>query len=246
MIIVTRPSPYGEELVQLCHQAKLTAKHLPFFKIIKGQDLDELQHQLDLLQQDDIVIVISPQVNLMICNEKNKFNFPNFVHYFAVGEQTAKQFQALSGHRAAYPPQYENSEGLIEYLQSINMLINKRRVLVLCGDIGRTLIQESLGNRGGLVKNIKCYQRSLIHYPITLFEKQEQYSFIITSLEHLLQLEQYCSDRHKHHCRLIVSSKRIMATAKSYHWQHIYLAKNANNQNLFKTIVTLCHNATSI
>lgn len=246
MIIVTRPSPYGEELVQLCHQAKFAAKYLPFFNIVKGHDLDNLQHHLDSLQQGDIVIIVSPQVNLMIGALQTKIKFPNFVQYFAVGQQTAKQFQMLSNQLVAYPPQHENSEGLVEYFQSIDLCVIGRQVLVLCGDIGRTFIQESLHAQGALIKNIKCYHRKKIDYPSTLFFKQEKYCFVITSIEHLLQLELYCSDMHKHNCCLIVSSTRIMTAAKLHHWRHIYLADNANNQNLFKTIATLCHNATSI
>ncbi|WP_392561956.1 uroporphyrinogen-III synthase [Orbus sturtevantii] len=245
MIIVTRPSPYGEELVQLCHQAKLPAKHLPFFNIIKGQDLDQLAQHLENLQQGDMIIIVSPQVNLMISTQQ-KVLFPHFVHYFAIGEQTAKQFQSITGRLTTFPPKDENSEGLLEYFQSINLSVNNRQVLILCGDVGRTVIKKNLTRQGALVKNIQCYQRAPICYHIMLFEQQQQYSFIITSIEHLLQLNQYCTDTHKHNCRIIVSSPRIMAEAKLHHWQQIYLAESANNQNLFKTIATLCHNAISI
>ena len=56
MIFVTRPSPEGEKLSELFNQANLPAQHLPFFKISQGRDILQLQHQLNQLLPQDIVI----------------------------------------------------------------------------------------------------------------------------------------------------------------------------------------------
>lgn len=246
MIIVTRPSPYGEELVQLCHQANLPAKHLPFFNIIKGKDFDQLQLQLNMLAKNDIVIVVSPQIVYMLQQQKANIEFPDFVHYFAIGSQTAKQLQILSNQKVDYPPIEENSEGLIDYFTAIKLPIAKHRILLLSGDISRSVIQENLKNQGASVKNIVFYQRNIINYPPTILADDISSDFIVTSVEHLLQLEGYSTEQHKQNAKLIVSSQRIVEMAKKQKWQHIYLAKNANNQNLFKTIVSLCHNAITV
>ncbi|WP_392559538.1 uroporphyrinogen-III synthase [Orbus mooreae] len=243
MIIVTRPSPYGEELVQLCHQANLAAIHLPFFNITKGDDLDQLQQQLNLLKKDDIVIIVSPQVILMLKHYNMVTQFPDFVRYFAVGKQTAQQFQIFTNHIVDYPKTDENSEGLIRYFQSIKLPLKQHNVLILSGDISRSVIHNELKSQGALVKNIYCYRRNTTVYPSTILEHSQSDFFVITSIEHLRQLEQYCNSEHKQHARLIVSSERILNEAKKSGWQYIYLASNANNQNLFKTIVSLCHNA---
>lgn len=242
MIIVTRPSPYGEELVQLCLNANLAATHLPFFKISKGKDFTRLQQQLDLLTKDDIVIVVSPQVILMLQHVKIKF--PEYVRYFAIGKQTAQHLQNLSGKNIDYPKCHENSEGLIHYFQSIQLDVKQRQVLILSGDISRTVIQNELINQGAFVKNIYCYQRDTIVYPPTILADHQDDHFIITSIEHLLQLEHYSNKQHKKNSHIIVSSEKIFDEAKKRNWRNIYLANSANNQNLFKTIVSICHNGT--
>lgn len=244
MIIVTRPSPYGEELVQLCHQAMLPAKHLPFFRISTGGDLDTLQRQLNRLQQGDIVITVSPQVVNQIYSSNLSIEFPDFIHYFAVGKKSAQQFQTLCQQSVGYPPVDENSEGLINYLHSIKLPVNQRRVLILCGDKTRPVMTNSLCAQGALVTKIECYNRHVIEYSLATFQANSNDYLVITSIEHLLQLEHYYSNEDKQQVTLIVSSNVIMNAAKKKGWQHIYVSLNANNQNLFKTIVTLCHNDT--
>lgn len=246
MIIVTRPSPYGEQLTQLCQQANLPARHLPFFNILKGADLNQLQHHLQRLNHGDVVIVVSPQVGLMIQSHAQQMIFPDNVDYFAVGQKTAQQFAQICQQPVGYPPQSENSEGLLEHFAHLNMQFAQRQVLILCGDIGRTKLTDTLTAQGALVKNIHCYQRQLIDYPVSVFEEHTHYLFVITSVEHLLQLDKYCTDKQKRGYDMIVSSSRIYDQAKSLNWQRIHLVTNANNQNLFKTIATLCHNATII
>lgn len=243
MIIVTRPSPYGEELVQWCQQVNIAAKHMPFFSITKGLDLDTLQLQLNQLTQGDIVIVVSPQVVFMLQQYNIDLKFPDFVRYFAVGRQTAVLFEAISKQRVGYPIQSENSEGLMRYFQSIQLAVEGHNVLILSGDVSRSIIQHELKNQGALIKNSYCYQRNTIAYPATILANHQNDDFVITSIEHLLQLERYCNNQHKQHAHLIVSSEAILNEAKKRDWQHIYLATSANNKNLFKTIVSLCHNA---
>lgn len=246
MIIVTRPSPYGEQLTQLCQQANLPVRHLPFFNILKGPDLDQLQHHLQQLNQSDIVIVVSPQVGLIIQSNTQKIIFPDNVCYFAVGQKTAQQFAQICQQPVDYPAVSENSEGLLEHFAKNKMLFKQRQVLILCGDTGRTVINDTLTAQGALVKYIHCYQRQTIDYPASIFDDHSYYLFVITSVEHLLQLDKYCTDKQKQYCDIIVSSLRTLEQAKLLDWQHIHLVTNANNQNLFKTIATLCHNATII
>lgn len=245
MIIVTRPSPYGEELVQLCHQAKLAAVHLPFFSMRVGSGLAGLATQLKQLLSGDSVIVVSPQVSNLIAQQPTKIQFPRGLHYFAVGKQTALQFQALSGQRVDSPPQ-ENSEGLIDYFATIKLTIKNQRILILSGDIGRHYIHENLTKQGGLVHTIQCYQRVPIHYEQLPFIPQKSACWVITSREHLLQLEHYCSEQQKRNDYIVVSNSKMMTEARILGWQQLYLAENANNQNLFKTIASICHNTLTI
>lgn len=243
MIIITRPSPYGEELVQLCYQANLPALHFPLFRIIKGCDFDNLQTQLDALTEGDIIISVSPQVSHMIAQQNNTIHFPDQVYYYAIGRQSAKLFEQICQRPVNFPPQNENSEGLIEYLTNQSHPLNQHQVLILGGDVRRTLIDTTLKSQGAFVKDNQIYQRELIKYHPTVLDEYAHNIIVVTSIEHLLQLQTYCHDKNKKQDKLIITAERIFQVAKKLGWQQIYSIQHANNQNLFKTIASLCHNA---
>lgn len=68
----------------------------------------------------------------------------------------------------------------------------------------------------------------------------------ITSQAHLLELEHYCQNKQKSQFTLIVTRKQIKQLAETLGWKRVYLAINANNYNLFRTISTLCSNETIV
>lgn len=244
MIIVTRPSPYGEELTRLCNEANLSAKHLPLFSIEKGHDVENLQFQLNILNKDDLVISTSPQVAHFIVTANKPIDFPHYVNYFAIGKKSAALFQQLCKQSVRYPDNEENSEGLITYFNNMKLSVSGRQILILCGNNGRQIIKRALESKNGIVKNSYIYKRKPIDYPHSILNEHHPVKkIIVTSVEHLIRLELYCQQEQKSKYLLIASGDRIANKAIQLGWKNIYLSQNANNQNLFKTISTLCHNA---
>ncbi|MCX8642374.1 MULTISPECIES: uroporphyrinogen-III synthase [unclassified Gilliamella] len=230
MIFVTRPSPEGEQLTQLLNQANLPAKHLPFFKILPGRDLLNLQEQLTKLRPHDMVIVVSPQVSYAIKTYLCRLNLPTNVRYFAIGKKSADLFNQMTTVNVNYPAQ-ENSEGLLIRLQS--EVIENHTVLLLCGNVGRQLLAQELIGRNAKVIPIECYCREPIIYPTDILSHNiAEQTIIITSLEHLNQLELYSNLEHKQLTHLIVTSHRIFTVAKQHLWQNVLLVNGANNQNI--------------
>lgn len=244
MIIVTRPSPYGEHLTQLCQDEAIPAKHLPLFKIEPGHDLENLSLHLTQLTTNDIVIIVSPQVIRLLKEFQPTLQFPHNLRYFAVGQQTAQLFSQFSGIHAHYPFDEETSEGLIRLLAPYTTAINNTQVAILCGNVGRNVIPETLSSLGAKVKRVYCYKRIAIEYPTTILSSDiENQIIVVTSVEHLKQLDNIVTIKHKQYSQLIVSFDRVYQHAKTLGWQHIIMSDGANNQNLFKTITRLCHNA---
>ena len=92
-------------------------------------------------------------------------------------------------------------------------------------------------NRQAKVKLIECYTRiPIIYRPDILSEHISQQLIIITSIEHLNQLESYSSDEHKKQSRLLVTSQRILTKAKELTWQNVLLVKSADNQTIFDAV----------
>lgn len=240
MIFVTRPSPQGEALTKLLNQANLQATHLPLFRISAGKDLLNLQNDLNQLLPNDIVIAVSPQVANVITTFNPHLNFPKHLQYFAIGNKTAELIRQLV-HKSVSFPKQENSEGLLALFDAD--MVKNRKVLILRGDSGRQLIADSLSAKQAQVKLVECYSRHAISYPFDILSNSIEHQLvIITSIEHLHQLELYCQTEHKKQACLVVTSLRIFEEAKRLNWQNIVLAKSANNQILFKKMISLCHN----
>ena len=238
MIYITRPSPEGDMLTQQLNQANIPATHLPFFKILAGPGLNNLQQQLNQLASSDIVIVVSPQVSHMINQLQPKLNFPKHLRYFAIGRKSAELFSQQSGVHVDYPNE-ERSEGLLPLLTDLQ----GRSIIILCGNNGRQLLSKKLIKKAQ-VTSVECYLRQPIVYPTAILANDiEQQIILVTSVDHLLQLDIYCQDKHKYEAQLIVTSPRIFEKAKQLNWHKVLPIVSANNQFLFKTMITLCHNA---
>ena len=234
MILVTRPSPEGEKLTELFNQANLPAQHLPFFKISQGRDILQLQHQLNQLLPQDIVIVVSPQVTHVINQYFTNLTLPKNISYFAIGKKSAQLFNQFSEIEVNYPDR-EDSEGLLVLLQQQS--VKQRNILILCGNSGRPLLAQTLKARQAKVKLIECYSRTPITYqPDILSGHIPQQLIIITSIDHLNQLESYSSDEHKKQSCLLVTSQRIFTKAKELTWQNVLLVNSADNQTVFYAV----------
>lgn len=234
MIFVTRPSPEGEKLTELFNQAGLYAQHLPFFKISQGRDILKLQYQLNQLLPNDIVIVVSPQVTHAINHNVTKLILPAGIRYFAIGKKSAQLFKQFAQVDVFYPDR-EDSEGLLTLLQ--NHPVNQRTVLILCGNSGRKLLEQTLMRRQAKVKLIECYTRIPMSYRKDVLSKHiSKQLIIITSLEHLNQLESYSSNVHKTVSHLIVTSQRIFTKARELQWRNVLLIKSADNQTIFNAV----------
>ena len=241
MIYITRPYPEGDILTQQLNQANIPATHLPFFKISAGQGLNNLQQKLNQLTASDIVIVVSPQVSHMISRHLPKLSFPKHLRYFAIGKKSAELFSQQNGVHIDYPSE-EHSEGLLPLLTDLQ----GHSVLILGGNNGRQLLSQTLAEKAN-VTSVECYFRQPITYPATILANNiDQQNILVTSVDHLLQLDTYCQNKHKCEAQLIVTSPRIFEKAKQLKWHKILQIVSANNQFLFKTILTLCHNADNI
>lgn len=249
MIIITRPSPYGESLMALCQAKGFVAQHLPLFNITAAIDAKTLQNHLNTLKADDVVIVTSSQVIEMINQYQTTIKFPPHIRYCAVGKQTATRFSLLTQQIVESPSTDESSEGLFEYLTMQPRPLLRQKILILCGTNGRTLLKDRLSLLVTNVENIYIYHKDRITHPITILDDyidtlSNINILVVTSVAHLLEIEKYCFEKQKQQLILIVSSMRIKQFAKTLGWNKIHLAQNANNQNLLSAISTLHHNVT--
>jgi uroporphyrinogen-III synthase len=241
MIIVTRPTPYGEQLVKQLNKVGLEAKHIPLFKIVPKVNPLELQTKLDQLSSGDMVIAVSPQVLNVIAQFEHQLNFPKSLQYAAIGQKTAHLLQHYVSTSVIYPLTEENSEALL----SLPLLqhVAQRRILILRGDSGRELLATTLQSRGAIAEYYTCYQRQPIKPILSdIQDNSIDKIIIVTNTQSLLYLEQFVDETQKKNNTLLVSSPRIAAKANWLGWYKIITINSADNRKLFKTLITLCHN----
>lgn len=241
MIIVTRPSPDGSKLVSQLTSAGFDACHMPLFTILPCPKPTFLQSQLNILSPGDIVMALSPRVITSLKASSESILFPDHVNYVAIGQKTAAVFQELTKMPVIYPKKEESSEGLLA-LPLFNTVLQKR-ILILRGNQGREWLADNLKHRGGIISYMECYKRIPINYSAdNTLNWPKNTIIILTSTESLYYLNALIARPRRHHFILLVCSERITKKATQFYWSNVILSKSANNQILFKTILTLCHN----
>lgn len=112
----------------------------------------------------DLVIVISPSAVMAAASRLTWLARPFSVKvpYFAVGRGTARALEQQGVSSVIYPPEGADSEHLLA-LPELHTVQGKR-ILLIRGEGGRSLLADTLLQRGAEVLHAVCYARQ----PVTL------------------------------------------------------------------------------
>lgn len=244
-ILVTRPSPAGEQLVNRLRARGKSAWHLPLIDFTPGNDLPHLAQRLaDLMAGDLLFIVSQHAINYAHpWLTQQGVTWPARLRYFAVGRTTGLRLHDLCGLPVSYPDEGETSEDLLR-LPALARIEGKR-ALILRGNGGREVLEQTLRQRGVHTTYCECYRRSPIHY-----DGEEQGrrmrtlgidTLVITSGEMLQQFYTLMPEYYRHawltHCRLIVISERLAMLARQLGWTDIVVANAADNDALMRVLL---------
>ncbi|MEH0874509.1 uroporphyrinogen-III synthase [Pectobacterium cacticida] len=243
-ILVTRPSPTGEQLVARLRKLGYHAWHSPLIEFSPGRDLADLPARLQDLRADDLVFALSQHAihyaDPVLTHAG--VSWPEHLAYYAIGRTTALALHQASARLVTYPPERETSETLLQ-LPTLQTLSGKR-ALLLRGNGGRELLRETLTERGVQVSCCECYQRRMVHYDGA---EQSQHwrqigvdKLVITSGEMLQRIYTLVPDYYRASwllgCRLIVVSDRLAEQARRLGWLDIRVADNADNDALIRAL----------
>lgn len=246
-ILVTRPSPAGEQLVTRLRALGRVAYHAPLIDFSPGRDLPKLPELLQDMQAGDLVFALS-QNAVRYANpllKRNKLSWPVKLSYYAIGRTTALALHTASRLHVTFPPMGETSEMLLS-LPLLQNLAGKK-ALLLRGNGGRELLGASLAERGAAVTFCECYQRSPIYYDGSEQSAHWQRAgvdiLVVTSGEMLQQIYTLVPDYYRSswllRCRLIVVSDRLAALATQMGWTEVRVAENADNDALTRALQDL-------
>ena len=243
-ILVTRPSPAGEQLVSRLRALGQVAWSFPLIEFSPGRELSALADHMNTLQQGDLLFALSQhavefaQAQL----QQQGLNWPTAPHYFAIGRTTALALHTVSGTDVRYPLDREISEVLLQLPELQN--IAGKKALILRGNGGRELLGDTLRERGADVTFCECYQRSARHYDgaeeAMRWQSRGVSTLVITSGEMLQQLwtliPQWYRERWLLSCRIFVVSERLAEQARELGWQDIQVADSADNDALLRAL----------
>lgn len=243
-ILVTRPSPAGEELVnRLVAQGKM-AYSFPLIEFSPGRQLAQLPAQLAALAPESLVFVLSQNVIHFASPLLRQYgiSWPKEHTWFAIGRTTALTLHAASHLTIHYPQDRETSEVLLQLPELQH--IHGKQALILRGNGGRELLGETLQERGAEVIFCECYQRNEINYN-ALEEAWRWYErqisiIVVTSGEMLQQLYTLIPEWYRENwllqCQLLVVSERLASLARHLGWHNIRVADNADNDALLRAL----------
>ena len=243
-ILVTRPSPAGEQLVSRLRTLGQVAWSFPLIEFSPGRELSTLADSLYALQEGDLVFALSQHAVEFAhaqLQQENK-RWPTAPHYFAIGRTTALALHTVSGIDVRYPLDREISEVLLQ-LPELQTVAGKR-ALILRGNGGRELLGETLTARGAEVTFCECYQRCAKYYDgaeeAMRWHLRGVDTLVVTSGEMLQQLwsliPQWYRENWLLRCRLLVVSERLANLARELGWQEIRIADNADNDALLRAL----------
>ncbi|KFK93657.1 MULTISPECIES: uroporphyrinogen-III synthase [unclassified Serratia (in: enterobacteria)] len=243
-ILVTRPSPAGEQLVGRLRKLGQVAYHAPLIDFAPGADLAQLPQALAQLNDGDLVFALSQHAVNYANSVINRagLQWPTHLLYYAIGRTTALAMHRISSLPVEYPREREISETLL-LLPALQKLAGKQ-VMIMRGNGGRELLGSTLSERGAVVRYYECYQRSPIHYDGTEqsahWQRAGVDTLVVTSGEMLQQLYNLVPDYYRSswllRCRLIVVSERLANLAQELGWSSIRVADNADNDALIRAL----------
>lgn len=155
-VLVTRPAHQAAALAQLIREAGGEAYEFPALGI-EPVAADQLVAPLAQLAEADVVIFISPNAATFgMAAIQAGGGLPASTQIFAVGPGTASALTAHGAPQAVTPPG-QDSEALLALPQLQD--VAGKRVVIVRGVGGRTLLADSLTERGADVTYLECYRR---------------------------------------------------------------------------------------
>lgn len=157
-VLVTRPADQADALLDLLKRRGWRATHRPAIRI---EPLSLSEHNrrrlLDLDQYHAVIFVSTNAVRFAVDAIAACWpQWPTGVHWLAVGEATAEALRE-EGLDPVVPDHGFNSEALLT-LPCLGNLTEKP-VLIFSGDTGRSLLRDSLHERGAQVEVMPMYSR---------------------------------------------------------------------------------------
>ena len=241
-VLITRPKPAGEILLQKITAAGTHAVFFPTIDFLPPHDPAAFEQAIDELDTLYWLIFISPQsvyAASPLIHERWPI-LPPRLKIAAVGAGTAAALRQEKFPAVLYPIEKWDTEGLLEMPEF--QFIADQRIGIARGEDGREVLADTLAKRGATILPIIAYQRVLpktdVNNTLTMLHNNEIDVVVCTSVDGLQNLVTMLQAglQKLHQVPLIVISSRMLAQAKELGFKKTFLAKNAGHDAIMAVL----------
>ncbi len=232
-VLVTRPEGKADGLIAQLNQAGLTAYHQP---LLTSTPITTDSH----FPTPDVAVFISQDAVASFCEQHTLAPTTLLV---AVGKATQTALQNAFQREVLCPKQHD-SEGLLAL--PLFQQIAGKHVLLVKGEGGRALIQDTLLRDGALLTCLEVYRREPIEGDrnqwVSNWQQQQINSIVITSVASFDALIMGMSDESRtwlSQCQFVVVSQRIQSHLLDNYIapEQIRLSQGASDHAICKALV---------
>ena len=240
-VLVTRPAGQADSLCHLVEAAGFRAVSRPMIEIeaLSGLAPPQLQMVQDLDLYQHVIMISSNAVKHgMEYFSQYWPQLPVGIDWYAVGAATAARLSDF-GIVAQVPEHAMSSDGLLALARL--QQVDGERVLIVKGEAGRTLLYDTLCNRGARVDQLATYRR---HCPrlapgqfADLLSADTFAAVLITSGEGLDNMMSLLSPTERtawHDMPLVVPGSRVADLAGEMGFRVIFTARNATDEAIME------------
>ncbi|WP_254276356.1 uroporphyrinogen-III synthase [Halomonas sp. 3H] len=245
-VLVTRPGPRGDLLAAAIEAA--VGAPVARLEALRLEALAETPEQRAAWLDFDHfrrVVVVSPFAAECLAEALDRYwpQLPLGIDYYAVGAASAATLHERLGVRVHVPPA-EAGEDTSEALLRLGSLqrLAEEKVLLVAGEGGRTLLAETLAERGARVTRLAVYRRTPLDPSPALqacLAEGDYRALVVSSGEILEHLARWCADAALNQ-PLIVSSARLATLAGKLGFRAPVVASGATPAALAAAVADAC------
>lgn len=245
-VLVTRPKAQAMKLCRKLENHGFVVKNFPLLEIAPP-DVPVQKTRIDTLADTDIVIFVSVNaVNGLVNLPYITAEVLKKPQIFAIGKTTAEVLRMNQITDVNYPHHGANSENLLALDATHSESVTGKKIVIVRGQGGRTLLADTLSARGATVSYLEVYKRIQPHYTAEEIE-QVIYGFdpdviIITSGDALLNLFDILDSKQRCHVQektFLVFSARIAEMVKNLAVKNYDIIENTEDDAILNALVKI-------
>ena len=240
--LVTRPTEQAESLALAIREHEGYAGILPMLAIEPLAETQAMRDTILSLDLYDKVIVTSHHAARYGLDRLENYwpQLPLHLEWFAIGKKTAHTLNTFDVSPQS-PEHSANSEGLLA-LDSLSE-VDGQRILIIKGEGGLTLLEDTLTELGASVSTLAVYRRQRPEYPEHTLANQLKNEAINTVLcasgETFSNFMALAGATPLSAYDLVVPSERVAELAYNTPFRQVIIARGAGNDAMLSALETL-------